>query len=354
MKYLPIIVALTIGAPFGWAGTSQVAAQVKDEYESAMRRWAMNLQTAVGPEARELVAKERPDPDEFGRRMWVEIGSSLRAEWSLEYSPWLLEVAPNVLMDTKKGALKRTPLQEIMRDVELMHLKSAKVGRLCVALASYPDPAALALVEKVGAQNPHDLVQGQAAIAEAILLRHIGDGPEVLNKRRDAVQRAIIKAAHVKVGDTTVGKLAMDELYIVKHLVVGKLAPEANGKDISGLSLDLKRFRGKVVILAFWHSGDHNAQQTIDLLTKLHKQAAGRPVQLLGVTQDSNEILRELKSKGVLPWRNFADADGKVTEDYRVRKKPKVFVLDQLGIIRFIGVPGSFVELAVDDLVKRK
>ena len=353
MKYLSIIAVLLMT---GWveAGTAQVATQIRQEYERAVRGWEMRLQTAVGEEARRSVVRDRPDPDEFGRRMWTEVKGALRVEWSLDYTPWLLEAAPGVMLDRQGGALKRSPFQEIMREVELMHLKSPKVGRICIAMAAYREPAALTLLEKIEKGNPDKKVKGQAAIAQAILLRHIGEGRDVMIKRRDAVRRAITNAADVKVGAITVGDLAMNEAYIVKHLIPSRVGPSLVGRDISGLPLDLKSFHGKVVVLAFWSVNGHDAQKTIDLLTKLHKKALGRPVELLGVSRNPDSVLRQLKADGVLPWRNFADGDGKLSDAYRVRRAPKVYVLDKKGVIRFIGVPGSFVELAVDDLVTEK
>jgi peroxiredoxin len=349
-----LIIALLFLAP-GWslAGTAQVASQIKGEYESAMQRWAMKMQTAVGDAAREVAAGQKPDATEYWGRMWTELQPSLRSEWTLEFIPWLMNVAPQKMVDTKGGTLKRSPLQEVMREVELMHLTSPKVGPFCVAMTTFPDPVSLSLVEKIEQKNPNVEVQGQAAIAQAILLRGLGDGREVLLKRRAAVRRAIIKAANVKVGDTTVGDLAMDETHIMRWLMRGKEAPNVTGRDIAGLPLDLKSYRGKIVVLAFWNAGSPTAQQTIDLLTKLHNQSLGRPVELLGVSTNSAEVLRKLKADGVLPWRNFADADGKITHEYRIKKVPSVYVLDKKGVIQFIGVPGSFVELAVDDLVKQ-
>ena len=117
--------------------------------------------------------------------------------------------------------------------------------------------------------------------------------------------------------------------------VVVKIAttPEAKvtGRDIAGLPLELEKFRGKVVVLAFWSAGDAQAKQTNELLTKLYKQNLGRPVELLGVSRDSDAVLRELKAQKVLPWRNFADGDGKVSEAYRVRKVPQVYVLTRMA-----------------------
>ena len=165
MNYRSIIAALFLATGWASAGTAQVASQIKGEYETAMQRWAMRMQTAVGQAAREVAAKERPSGDEFGRRMWAELQPSLRSEWTLAYTPWLMEVAPGMMIDTKGGTLKRSPLQDLMREVELMHLTSPKVGPFCIALTAYPDPASLALVEKIEKENPDEKVQGQAAIA---------------------------------------------------------------------------------------------------------------------------------------------------------------------------------------------
>ena len=50
----------------------------------------------------------------------------------------------------------------------------------------------------------------------------------------------------------TLGSKAASEIFEVKHLSVGKVAPEIEGEDISGEPMKLSDFRGKVVFLDFW------------------------------------------------------------------------------------------------------
>jgi cytochrome oxidase Cu insertion factor (SCO1/SenC/PrrC family) len=50
----------------------------------------------------------------------------------------------------------------------------------------------------------------------------------------------------------TVGDKAKVELFEIRHLCVGKEAPEIEGEDQDGKPFKLSDFRGKVVLLDFW------------------------------------------------------------------------------------------------------
>jgi hypothetical protein len=51
----------------------------------------------------------------------------------------------------------------------------------------------------------------------------------------------------------TVGEKAKAELYQVRHLAVGKAAPDIEGEDQDGQRFQLSDYRGKVVLLDFWN-----------------------------------------------------------------------------------------------------
>jgi hypothetical protein len=72
---------------------------------------------------------------------------------------------------------------------------------------------------------------------------------------------------------------------------------------------------------------------------------------LIGVTTDPLPVLRKLQGDGTVPWRNFADTSGRITNQYRVRSTPLVYVLDQNRTIYYIGGPGSFVDFTVEGLL---
>jgi hypothetical protein len=50
----------------------------------------------------------------------------------------------------------------------------------------------------------------------------------------------------------TVAEKAKTELYDIRHLSPGKLAPDIEGRDQDGRQFKLSEYRGKVVLLYFW------------------------------------------------------------------------------------------------------
>ena len=50
----------------------------------------------------------------------------------------------------------------------------------------------------------------------------------------------------------SLGQEAESALFKLRHLQVGKVAPEIDGEDIDGKRLKLSDYRGKVVVLSFW------------------------------------------------------------------------------------------------------
>jgi hypothetical protein len=50
----------------------------------------------------------------------------------------------------------------------------------------------------------------------------------------------------------TLGQSATAELFEMRHLAIGKTAPEITGADVDGKPMKLSDFRGKVVMLDFW------------------------------------------------------------------------------------------------------
>ncbi len=331
------------------AGTPEAAAQVKSEYGRVVQEWVRKLALA-DPETQLDVWRGRPKSSAYGSRMWMELKGSLREDWTIEYCVWILERAPVFAAATDPGEAQ-SRAQLIMESLQRFHLKSPKVGMLCLALTSQSDPAILKVVEAVEKENPHEEVQGQASLAIAMLLKGLGDDAAIMTRRIGHLRRAIIKAHDVKVGDTTVSKLAMDEIFVIQNLAKGRTAPDAIGRDSAGEPFKLSMLKGKVTVLAFWHTSMRDAERGLGLLRRLHEQHGERGMNLIGVTSDSREVLRSLRANGTIPWRNLSDVDGRIHSQYRVRDLPLVYVLDAQRKIRYIGGPGAFVDLTVEGML---
>lgn len=138
-------------------------------------------------------------------------------------------------------------------------------------------------LEAVLERSPHPEMQGLACLA---LAQHLNDRlkmaqvadarPELverfaaifgrgyleeIRRRRDAglaekiealFERAAAEFPKVKFRDGTVGETAKSELNEIRNLSIGKVAPEIEGPDESGVTFKLSDYRGRVVLLYFW------------------------------------------------------------------------------------------------------
>jgi hypothetical protein len=105
-------------------------------------------------------------------------------------------------------------------------------------------------------------VQGVACLTLAQALKHQADeaadkdskkADRLRNESEKLLARAGDRYADVKAGFRgTVGEAARKELYEIRHLVVGKPAPEVDGEDQDGKKFKLSDYKGKVVLLDFW------------------------------------------------------------------------------------------------------
>ena len=74
-----------------------------------------------------------------------------------------------------------------------------------------------------------------------------------LEKQREDVYAMMLKSfPDVEIQDSTMGKFAERMIFQIRHLSIGKVAPEIKGEDIAGNEFKLSDYRGKVVMLSFW------------------------------------------------------------------------------------------------------
>jgi hypothetical protein len=224
------------------------------------RRW-----NEIAVEFVKLAEKYPKDP--------VAVDALIRAVWQVNSTPWPVELAGPDDARAKSLAL-------LQRD----HIQSEKLGPLCdrvsYGFASDYETFLRAALEK----NPHRGVKAQAYVGLAHFLTNrrqrldlINGQPELTKgfaglfgkayleelSRQDParaaseaealLERAARDFGDVKVPDGgTVGEKAEAGLFEIRNLVVGKKAPEMEGKDQDGRQFKLSDYRGKVVLGDFW------------------------------------------------------------------------------------------------------
>ena len=155
-----------------------------------------------------------------------------------------------------------------------------------------------------------------------------------------------------------------DKRYVIENLMPGKVAPKTAGKDAEGREFSLGEYRGNIVVLIFsgqWCGpcrGEYPYQRA---MLELFKDR-GDPVVLLGVNSDAVlDTIRAVKKRERLGYRTWwdghvedANTEGPIASDWRVLAWPTIYILDDLGVIRFVGKRRGDIVPAVDDLLSEK
>ena len=159
------------------------------------------------------------------------------------------------------------------------HMDHKDMGELCVRM-SYGMPSKVneSLLKRIIDNSETADVKGQATFALASMLHQAKTNSRMLhsNKRfldslpMDAVAylhaagefkdakieklltQVVDKFADVETRRGKLGENAKRLLFEIRHLSIGKVAPDIEGEDIDGVEFKLSDYRGKVVLLDFW------------------------------------------------------------------------------------------------------
>jgi hypothetical protein len=142
----------------------------------------------------------------------------------------------------------------------LPDMKPASIAILCEQLYYTHDSEML--LRALYTRDKRDEVRGVACLVLARVLLRQADGLAGSDARAARkmhqesellLEEATGKYAGVKTAfDGAVGRKARSELFDLRHLSVGKAAPEIEGVDQDGKPFKLSDYKGKVVLLDFW------------------------------------------------------------------------------------------------------
>ena len=213
----------------------------------------------------ELAEKYPRDP--------IAVDSLSQAVWQVNTRPWPVELVG-------KGEARIRAFALLQRD----HIRSDKLGTVCQRLSYGFCKEYETFLLAVLNTNPHKSVRAQACLALAHFLNNrlqrldlVKEQPELAQEfadlfgkkylkelqrqdRTEATRKveALLEQAVEKYGDVNipgvgaVGERAKAVLFEIRHLIVGKEAPDIEGEDQDGSQFKLSDYRGKVVLLNFW------------------------------------------------------------------------------------------------------
>jgi hypothetical protein len=86
----------------------------------------------------------------------------------------------------------------------------------------------------------------------------------------------------------------------------------------------------------------------------LVKRLEGEPFALIGVNTDTDrDMVKDRSKKDQVTWRSFYDrtTQGPICSAWGIQGFPSIYVLDHLGVVRYVGVRGEQMDKAVDKLL---
>jgi thiol-disulfide isomerase/thioredoxin len=188
------------------------------------------------------------------------------------------------------------------------------------------------------------------------------DDSEKLAVAAEAALEAVIKdyadcPRLMRAGQPTLGVEAKQELYEIRHLRIGKIAPEITGEVVDGKKFKLSEHRGKVVVVNFWASWCGPCMAMVPHERELVERLNDKPFVLIGVNGDESiEKAKEVMTKEKMTWPSYWDGprddEKAISRAWNVRGWPTIYVLDAKGVIRFKHVSGKEMDKAVDELLK--
>jgi peroxiredoxin len=151
------------------------------------------------------------------------------------------------------------------------------------------------------------------------------------------------------------GDKASKSLHALEHLSIGAEAPDIVGQDLDGNPLNLKDYRGRVVVLSFWFTGCGPCMQLVPQEQKLVETFKDRPFALLGVTSDADvETARKTAGEHGITWPIWLDGEnGPIHRDYNITSWPTLYLLDQSGHLVDMDVDSNHVEEKIADLLDK-
>lgn len=151
--------------------------------------------------------------------------------------------------------------------------------------------------------------------------------------------------------------------FLVGNLTPGSVAPNIVGTDTEGVEFALEDYRGKVVALIFsgqWCGPCRAEYPYHRAMLDIYDE---EEVALLGVNSDAElETIVQAKEDEGLGYRTWWDghsqpdadivaADGPIATEWGVRGWPKIYVIDDEGVIRYVDKRGGGLIDAVDKML---
>jgi len=252
-----------------WAIWLVPPAWAQDEEQGKASRQAIAVEKQGDEDLKEQVAKLIKDYNQTTAEIMAAGRDLDRTELAelRKKLPKIEDLAPQ-LMDL----VKSDPSSEAAWDAYMFIARTARSGKwfdqAAEAITTYfidseklvdflpalgsGTPAATQMLENILEGSPHKIVKGRGTYMLASALGRRND-PELEGRVIELYESIMENYADLEMGrDRTLGDVVEGQLFALKNLKIGKVAPDIEGHDLDEVEFKLSDYRGKVVVLDFW------------------------------------------------------------------------------------------------------
>lgn len=116
----------------------------------------------------------------------------------------------------------------------------------------------------------------------------------------------------------------------------GKATPALALSDLAGRPIDLRDFRGRVVLVNFWATWCEPCRDEMPAIARLRDQLKGQPFEVLTVNYgESNAKVAAFLQKEKLDVPVLLDPDKAAAERWNAKGLPMTFLVDARGRVRY-------------------
>lgn len=286
----------------------------------------------------------------------------------LEALEWVLTISRSYYHPAGKAALELAAEK---------YAADPKIGKIIAWLGYYPPSenadsykASYALIHAVAEKNLDRTARGQAELSLAwqagkrFAVAEYKKSPD-LEKLAGEAENAFQKVlddygdCYWLKGDgkKTLGEEAKQEILELRHLRVGKTAPDIEGENLDGTKFKLGDSNGKIRVVVYWASWCGPCMAMVPHEKKLVARLKDRPFVLLGVNGDEDlKKAKQAVADHEITWASFWNGPkgsaGPLARAWNVRLWPTIYVLDDRGVIRFKNPTPKELNVAVDELLE--
>jgi hypothetical protein len=268
-----LLVSPSLLAQEGSADAGSMAA-IEKEYDAASSKWMESYRAASKDERTRLMA-ERPTPEKWMPRVRAILDASAASEDGCAAAVWIVRVARasgddlghalDVMaahhLDSDQlgdlmSSLSRNPSPMVGRFLDKAEAaaKGEMLAKTCFAMASHLKSAAsTANTLKDATAEDKERYAGYYG-KEAVDVLSVADAAALEKRAASYFERILADEGMSAVPHyrETLGAAAKNNLFELRNLSIGKVAPDIVGEDIDGTPMKLSDYRGKVVVLDFW------------------------------------------------------------------------------------------------------